>query len=124
MAKKLTKADILKKALLESLTKSRGIVSIACKKAGCTRETYYKYYNNDKCFKESADEMIEIQLDFVESKLLDNISKNDTASIIFYLKTKGKKRGYSENERKNTNTQPIIVIKDTDSDVFKSIFDK
>ena len=38
----------------------------------------------------------ETLLDLAESKLIQNIQDQDTTSIIFYLKTQGKKRGYVE----------------------------
>jgi hypothetical protein len=37
-------------------------------------------------------------LDFAENKLMENINKNDTTSLIFYLKCKGKHRGYVEKQ--------------------------
>ena len=47
-------------------------------------------------FRERVDEVTETQVDFVESKLMQAINAGDTTATIFYLKTKGKKRGYNE----------------------------
>ena len=45
-----------------------------------------------------------VSLDYAESKLLENIRANKETSIIFYLKTKGKKRGYSERSELDITT--------------------
>ena len=86
-----------KKALIEALKKSLGIVTTACKQVGIDR-TYYRYYNNDKKFRAEVDDLINHQKDFVESKLMKRIANDDTTSIIFYLKTKAKDRGYVERQ--------------------------
>ena len=91
-----TKTDILKKNLLSALEKSLGIVTTACKIVDCNRSTFYKYYNNDQDFKNAVDELENLTLDFVESKLHKQIKDDNTTATIFYLKTKGKKRGYVE----------------------------
>ena len=91
-----TKTDILKKNLLAALEKSLGIVTTACKIVDCNRSTFYKYYNNDQDFKNAVDELENLTLDFVESKLHKQIKDDNTTATIFYLKTKGKKRGYVE----------------------------
>lgn len=87
---------IKKKALIEALEKSLGVVTTACKKVGIGRTTYYDWYNNDKEFKNQVDELQNVALDFAESKLHNQIEKNNTAATIFFLKTKGKGRGYTE----------------------------
>jgi|TARA_R110002012_G_C11258314_1_gene567718 aspartate ammonia-lyase len=87
-----------KKALIEALKKSLGIVTTACKQVGIDRTTYYRYYNNDKKFRAEVDDLINHQKDFVESKLMKRIANDDTTSIIFYLKTKAKDRGYVERQ--------------------------
>ena len=91
-----TNSDIVKKNLLEALEKSLGIVTTACKIVGCARSTFYKYYKDDQDFKASVDELENLTLDFVESKLHKQIENDNTTATIFYLKTKGKKRGYIE----------------------------
>jgi len=93
-----TKTNILKNNLLEALEQSLGIVTTACKIVGCNRSTFYKYYNNDKEFRASVDELQNMTLDFVESQLHKQIKDGNTTATIFYLKTKGKKRGFVERQ--------------------------
>ena len=85
-----------KKAILEALEKSLGVVTVACTKLGIHRSTFYRYYNEDEEFRKAADDMLEVSLDFAESQLFDQMRNGSSASTIFYLKTKGKKRGYVE----------------------------
>lgn len=88
-----------KKALLEALEKSLGIVTTACKVVGINRGTFYKYMNEDEKFRQAVKDIENISLDFAESKLLEQIKANNTAATIFYLKTKGKNRGYIEKQQ-------------------------
>lgn len=81
---------------LSHFRKSHGIVSFACQQVGITRACYYKWRENDPKFREKADEIEEETIDHVESKLYNAIDKGELTAIIFYLKTKGKKRGYVE----------------------------
>jgi|TARA_R100001460_G_scaffold103978_1_gene149444 hypothetical protein len=92
----MNKTEHHKKALLEALEKSLGVVTTACKRSGVGRTTYYDWYNNDEDFKKQVDELSNVALDFVESKLFEQIEKGNPSSTIFYLKTKGKKRDYIE----------------------------
>ena len=82
--------------MIEALTKSLGIVTTACKAVGICRQTHYDWYNEDSEYKEACDDIADIALDFAESKLHGLIDKGDTSANIFYLKTKGKRRGYIE----------------------------
>ena len=47
--------------------------------------------------------MEEETIDLVESKLLSAINDGELTAIIFYLKTKGKKRGYVERLEQDVN---------------------
>jgi len=91
-----TKTDIKKEKLLEALEKSLGVVTTACRSVPINRSTFYDWYNDDKEFAKRVDSIGEIALDFAESKLHKNIEKGKEVSILFYLKTKGKSRGYVE----------------------------
>ena len=62
------------------------------------RTTFYEYYKTDEDFKNTVDELEAVALDFAESQLHAQIMKGSTAATIFYLKTKGKKRGYIERQ--------------------------
>lgn len=92
----LDKLDTNKKRLIVALEDHLGIVTAACRAAGVSRATYYVWLNNDPVFKALAEDVSEIALDFVENKLLQQIKNGEVSSTIFYLKTKGKKRGYIE----------------------------
>lgn len=87
-----------KNALIEALEKSLGVVTTACKLVGVNRSTYYDYYNNDPEFRKRADEIENVTIDFVESQLHKQIKEGNSTATIFYLKTKGKKRGYIERQ--------------------------
>lgn len=88
--------DDKKLKFLGALNASRGIIAEACAAMGVGRTTYYRWYNDDVEFRKQVDVITETQVDYVESKLLQKITAGDTTAIIFYLKTKGKARGYSE----------------------------
>jgi AcrR family transcriptional regulator len=85
-----------KRTLIEAMEASLGVVTTACKKVGVSRTTFYEYYKTDEDFKNTVDELEAVALDFAESQLHKQIKDGNTAATIFYLKTKGKKRGYIE----------------------------
>src|SRR5690606_20957079 len=91
-----TNGTLKKRKLLDALNQSMGIVSIACQRAGVGRTTFYRWLRSDPKFSREYQDILDIALDFVEGKLLENIADGDVTSIIFYLKTKGKHRGYTE----------------------------
>lgn len=126
----MDKLDTNKKTILEALEQSKGIVTDACKACGIPRSTFYNWLKEDAEFKEAVEEIQEVAIDYVEGKLFQKIDgvtvkgkgsydeetgeppvyeipPSDTA-IIFYLKTKGKKRGYVERqELAGPNGAPI-----------------
>ena len=105
-----------KKKFLEALREGRGIITYACQKIGISRKTYYDWYQNDIEFKMLADEVNNTTIDVVESKLLSAINEGNLTAIIFYLKTKGKKRGYVERTEHEVNTNPFQELMESVTD--------
>jgi hypothetical protein len=87
-----------KKAFIEALEKSLGVVTQACKIVGISRRTVYNWRDADLEFRAEMDEINEVSLDFAESQLFKQIQGGNVTATIFYLKTKGKKRGYVERQ--------------------------
>ncbi|MCD8294751.1 MAG: DNA-packaging protein [Clostridia bacterium] len=92
------KEDAAKNKFLQALSESRGIIVYACKATGIARSTFYTWREQDEEFRRAVEDIMEAQIDFVEGKLLRRISAEETTAIIFYLKTKGKRRGYGEKQ--------------------------
>jgi len=82
------------KNMLEALRACYGIVSPAAQMAGISRTTHYLWMDEGGEYAKAVEEISEIQLDFVESKLLDAIDQGKEQSIKYYLSCKGKSRGY------------------------------
>jgi hypothetical protein len=94
----MTSSDIHKKAMLEALEKSLGVVTSACKSVNIARQTHYRWLQEDAEYKAAVDELSDVAIDFAESHLHKQIKGGNSTSTIFFLKTKGKKRGYVERQ--------------------------
>ena len=124
----IDKIDNNKKNLLDGLRKYRGIITSACQYANLDRQTFYNYKNDDHEFAKSILDIEEEAIDFVEGKLHEKINgiecvafakdgtptvyeqpPSDTA-IIFYLKTKAKKRGYVERSEIDHTTKGESIV--------------
>lgn len=92
----MTNNDILKGQMVEALEKTLGIVTKACEMVGISRETHYRWLRTDEAYKEKVESVGDIALDFAESELFKQIKEGNITGVIFFLKTKGKKRGYIE----------------------------
>ena len=87
---------IKKEAMLQALENSLGVVTVACKQVDIPRSTYYKWLKEDEDFARAVKDIENIALDFGESQLHSQMKDGNTSATIFFLKTKGKKRGYVE----------------------------
>lgn len=103
--------DLHKAKLIKALQKSLGIVTGACKEVGISRNTFYEYYKSDAEFKQAVDDINDITLDFVENQLLNKIKEGSERSILFYMKYKARKRGYTDSLDITTGGDKITEIK-------------
>lgn len=100
----------LKNALLNAYDKSMGNVSSACRTVNVSRETFYRFKREDPVFSERVTEIDESNLDFAETILLKNIREGKEASLIFFLKTKGRDRGYVERIDSTVTLNPFLEL--------------
>lgn len=105
-----------KEAFLEIFESAGCNISVSCQKAKINRDTYYSWYDKDEWFRNKIEMLKESLLDFAESQLMKNIKVGKETSLIFFLKTKGKKRGYIERQELDLNGEMHqfveFVIKD------------
>lgn len=100
-----------KRAFLDALEANLGIVTKAAAAVGMSRDIHYYWLKNDPDYKLAVDELDGSVLDFAEGQLHTLIKEGDTAATIFFLKTKGKKRGYIERQEiTGADNQPVITI--------------
>jgi hypothetical protein len=100
----MDKTEHHKKAMIEALEKSLGVVTAACKSVGIGRTTHYMWMDQDREYKKAVEEISDVALDFAETHLHKQIKEGSSTSTIFYLKTKGKKRGYIERQEVDLGT--------------------
>jgi len=102
-----------KKAMIQALEKSLGIVSHACQLVGIERMTHYRWLKDDPNYKSKVEDLDNVVLDFVETRLHRLIADGDTTATIFFLKTKAQGRGYIEKYQFDMAQVPTIEIIDS-----------
>jgi hypothetical protein len=106
---KLDRQSPKKEKFLEIFELSGCNISLSCKKGNIARQTFYNWYDSDEKFRNQVDDMREGLLDLAESMLMRKVREGSTTELIFYLKTKGKKRGYVERqEYSGADGSPIV----------------
>lgn len=89
--------------VVKAYEKSAGNLSLCAKAVGIDRRTLdrwrKKYPELDAMMRDVEESLV----DLCESRLMQNINDGNLTAIIFYLKTKGKHRGYIEGQIINAN---------------------
>ena len=80
----------------EALRTTGGIRTNAALLLKCSPSTIKRYTDRSEVLASIESEVVEQILDLAESKLVDAINDGNLTAIMFYLKTKGKHRGYTE----------------------------
>lgn len=106
-----------KQAMIGALTKCLGNVTQACKIVDIVRNTHYNWLASDDEYKAASEDIINVAIDHVESKMFEQIDLGNPALIMMYLKTIGKKRGYVEKteivSEVTVTGNPVISFGDT-----------
>lgn len=104
------------KRIVEAYNKKGCNISATCAALGISRQSFYNYKDSSEKLREQIEEADEAILDFAESKLMEHIDDGDVTSLIFFLKTKGKARGYVERTENVVSNPFIELMKSCDSE--------
>jgi hypothetical protein len=74
----------------------KGNIAAIARKLGVSRSTVWARCNESKTLMQALEDARESMIDNAESKLYSKILDGDMTAIIFFLKTQGARRGYSE----------------------------
>ena len=80
----------------EALSSTGGIRSDAALLLKCSPSTTKRYIDRSEELARIESEVVERIIDIAESRLVDAINNGNLTAIMFYLKTKGKHRGYTD----------------------------
>jgi hypothetical protein len=90
--KKVPAASTLKRMIEEE----RGNVSTVARKVGVSRKAIMNHVGQSPDLIEALADARETMLDQAESKLYEKVLAGETVELLFFLKTQGRSRGYSE----------------------------
>ena len=111
------KKIVKEKELLAAIADSRGFYSVIAERLGVAWATVKSAIDESSAAQLAIKAEEEKTLDFVEGKAITKINEGDGAMIRFYLATKGKKRGYTYDEKleadESAEDNSINVICDT-----------
>lgn len=85
--------DKKQRNFIEVLNRNLGILSKTLVETGVDREDYLDWLEEIEFYNE-VQTIEDTSLDYVESRLLRQIEEGNVSAITFYLRTKGKDRGY------------------------------
>ena len=98
MDKRTERTQVGKEQMLEALELTLGIVTEACVKTGLSRTQHYAWYKNDEEYRKAVDSIDSKFIDFAETHLKKQIENGSTTATTFFLRTRGRKRGYNEKQ--------------------------
>lgn len=84
--------------IADAIREAEGNLSHAARIVGCARSTVHRFVNEKKTVADAYEEANETALDIAENELMKLVKKGSIPAIIFFLKTKGKSRGYVERQ--------------------------
>lgn len=79
-----------------ALRATGGFLSLAAQRLGCSYKTVYRRIRASTRLQEALQEIADKRLDLAEAALTKAINNGESWAVCFYLKCKGKHRGYVE----------------------------
>jgi hypothetical protein len=113
-----TKRDNTAERIIAAVKESKGLLTLAAKRAGVSYWTIWKYSKDYPTVAKAVEESKEGLLDLAEAKLYQEINNSNMTAIIFFLKTKGKSRGYIERQEvtgkdgEQIEAKPVFIVAD------------
>jgi hypothetical protein len=91
--------------VVQAVKDAHGMVSKTADILRCTPATVHNYIKRHPKVAAAVEEARERMLDTAELVLFDNVRDGEAWAVCFYLKTQGKRRGYTERQE-NIHTGP------------------
>ena len=82
--------------IADALEATAGIRKYAAKRLRCSPATIKNYIDRHKTLRDLEAQIVEDNLDTAEAQVLKAIHDGDLVAVMFYLRTKGSQRGYSQ----------------------------
>jgi len=102
------------------IIKKHGFIGAAAKQLGCDRCTVHRYIKRYAVCRKAVEQANEDRLDIFESQLMKNAMSGKEASTIFFLKTKGKARGYVQDDKRH-DAEALKEAVDRLNDISKAL---
>jgi len=105
-------ASVTNAKIIEALRESRGLVMVAARKLGISRQQIYRRIKDSDEVRAAIEEARDFTTDTAEAALFKKIAEGEAWAICFYLKTQGKDRGYVErqqHEHSGPEGEPLAV---------------
>lgn len=109
ITREVTSKDLTDLHVATAIEGSRGSLRLIAQRLGCSRQVAAGMIKRSEDLTSQLEDEIEASVDTLEEALYDKVASGDTPAIIFGLKTRGRKRGYSEKIEVDQNISGTIL---------------
>ena len=101
MKKEQKRTSLKKVAMIKALgttfgNVSKAIANLESNDYTVSRTQHYKWLKEDEEYAQAVEDASDKTLDLVEAALINQVKNGSVQATMFYLKTKGRNRGYNE----------------------------
>jgi len=105
----------------EALRAFHGLYTLAAAAVGCSPRTITRRVEASETLRRTLAEIVESRLDVAEDRLMVAVGRGESWAVCFYLKCKGKQRGYIERQEVAVSIPPVSAENITDAELEKII---